>query len=79
MIARLIKKTLYIGFFAFLISNFNRLAKIIFDSFSGLGLKAAGSGLSAADFLHPGRIAQVGLHAKLDREARISPHRRGLI
>ena len=58
-----IKKTLYIGFFAFLIGNFNKLAKIIFDSFSGLGLKAAGSGLSAADFLHPGRIAQVGLDA----------------
>ena len=63
VIARLIKKTLYIGFFAFLIGNFNRLAKIIFDSFSGLGLKAAGSNLSAADFLHPGRIAQVGLDA----------------
>ncbi len=57
------QKTLYIGFFAFLISNFNKLAKIIFDSFSGLGLKAAGSGLSATDFLHPGRIAQVGLDA----------------
>ena len=70
VIARLIKKTLYIGFFAFLIGNFNRLAKIIFDSFSGLGLKAAGSGLSAADFLHPGRIAQVGLDAgKLILEA----------
>jgi type IV secretion system protein TrbL len=63
VIARLIKKTLYIGFFAFLIGNFNGLAKIIFDSFSGLGLKAAGSGLSATDFLHPGRIAQVGLDA----------------
>ena len=63
VITRLIKKTLYIGFFAFLIGNFNRLAKIIFDSFSGLGLKAAGSGLSATDFLHPGRIAQVGLDA----------------
>lgn len=63
VIARLIKKTLYIGFFAFLIGNFNKLSKIIFDSFSGLGLKAAGSGLSASDFLHPGRIAQVGLDA----------------
>jgi TrbL/VirB6 plasmid conjugal transfer protein len=54
VIARLIKKTPYIGFFAFLIGNFNRLAKVIFDIFSGLGLKAAGSSLSAADFLHPG-------------------------
>ncbi len=41
VIARLIKKTLYIGFFAFLIGNFNWLAKIVFESFSGLGLKAA--------------------------------------
>jgi type IV secretion system protein TrbL len=61
--ARLIKKTLYIGLVAFLIGNFNKLSKIIFDSFSGLGPKAAGSGLSASDFLHPGRIAQVGLDA----------------
>ncbi len=63
VIARLIKKTLYIGFFAFLIGNFNKLSEIIFNSFSSLGLKAAGSGLSANDFLHPGRIAQVGLDA----------------
>ncbi len=63
VIARLIKKTLYIGFFAFLIGNFNKLSEIIFNSFSSLGLQAAGSGLSANDFLHPGRIAQVGLDA----------------
>ncbi len=63
VIARLIRKTLYVGFFAFLIGNFNNLAKIIFNSFSGLGLKAAGSGLSADQFLQPGRIAQVGIDA----------------
>jgi type IV secretion system protein TrbL len=63
VIARLIKKTLYIGFFAFLIGNFNKLSEIIFNSFSTLGLKAAGSGLSANDFLHPSRIAQVGFDA----------------
>src|SRR6516225_3283875 len=63
VLAHLIKKTLYVGFFALLIGNFNGLAKIIFDSFSGLGLKAAGSGLSATDLLHPGKIAQVGLDA----------------
>jgi len=34
VIARLIKKTLYIGFFAFLIGNFNKLSEIIFNSFS---------------------------------------------
>src|SRR5262249_45119865 len=30
VIARLIRKTLYVGFFAFLIGNFNTLAKVIF-------------------------------------------------
>jgi type IV secretion system protein TrbL len=63
ILARLIKKTLYVGFFAFLIGNFNTLAKIVFESFSGLGLKAAGSAMSAGDLLHPGKIAQTGIDA----------------
>lgn len=63
ILQRLIKKTLYIGFFAFIIGNFNTLAAIVFNSFSGLGLKAGGSTLSATDFLHPGKIAEVGLDA----------------
>jgi len=63
VIARLIRKTLYVGFFAFLIGNFNALAKVIFNSFAGLGLKAAGSGLSADQFVQPGRVAQVGIDA----------------
>src|SRR6516162_381388 len=63
VLAHLVKKTLYVGFFAFLIGNFNALAKIVFNSFAGLGLKAAGSGLSADQFLQPGRLAQVGIDA----------------
>ena len=63
IIARLVKKTLFVGVFAFLISNWNSLARIVFESFAGLGLKASGTGLSSADFLRPGRIAQVGLDA----------------
>lgn len=63
IIARLVKKTLFVGVFAYLIGNWNNLARIVFESFSGLGLKAAGSGLSPADFLRPGRIAQVGIDA----------------
>src|SRR6202521_1335045 len=63
VLAHLVKKTLYVGFFAFLIGNFNSLAKIVFNSFAGLGLKAAGSSLSAEQLLHPGRLAQVGLDA----------------
>ncbi|WP_422035558.1 P-type conjugative transfer protein TrbL [Reyranella sp.] len=63
VVARLVKKTLFVGVFAFLIGNWNSLARIVFDSFAGLGLKASGTGLSAADFLRPGRVAQVGLDA----------------
>ena len=63
IIARLVKKTLFVGVFAYLIGNWNHLARIVFESFSGLGLKAAGSSLAAADFLRPGRVAQVGIDA----------------
>jgi type IV secretion system protein TrbL len=60
--ARLVRKTLQVGFFAFLIANWNGLAKIIYLSFSGIGLKAAGSG-NPDDLLHPGKIAQIGIDA----------------
>ena len=63
VIAHLVKKTLYVGFFALLIGNFNGLAQVVFNSFTGLGLKAAGSGLSADHFLQAGRLAQVGIDA----------------
>ena len=63
IIARLVKKTLFVGVFAYLIGNWNSLSRIVFESFAGLGLKASGTGLSEADFLRPGRIAQVGLDA----------------
>lgn len=63
VLARLIRKTLYIGFFAFIIGNFNRLAGIVFQSFSGLGLKAGGSSLTADTLLQPGRVALVGIDA----------------
>lgn len=43
---RLVRKTLYIGFFALLLDNFNTLARVVFNSFAGLGLQAAGSGLN---------------------------------
>ena len=63
IIARLVKKTLFVGVFAYLIGNWNSLARVVFESFAGLGLKASGTGLSSADFLRPGRIAQVGIDA----------------
>src|SRR6478672_9888004 len=57
IVARLVKKTLFVGIFAYLIGNWNSLARIVFESFAGLGLKASGSSLSASDFLRPGKIA----------------------
>lgn len=63
ILARLIKKTLFIGIFAYIISNWNALARIVFESFAGLGLQASGTGFTAAELLQPGRVAQVGLEA----------------
>ncbi len=63
IIARLIKKTLFVGAFAYIIGNWNGLARIIFESFAGLGLKASGTAFTTAELLQPGRVAQVGLDA----------------
>ena len=63
VLQRLIKKTLYIGFFAFIIGNFHTLATIVFESFAGLGLKASGDSLTLAEFMKPGSIAATGLEA----------------
>lgn len=63
IIARLVKKTLFVGIFAYLISNWNNLARIVFESFAGLGLKASGTGFAVSDLMRPGKVAQTGLDA----------------
>ncbi|MGP2492858.1 P-type conjugative transfer protein TrbL [Mesorhizobium sp. PUT5] len=63
IIARLVKKTLFVGVFAYIIGNWNNLAKIVFDSFAGLGLMASGTSFTTADLLRPGKVAQTGLDA----------------
>ncbi|KRE89446.1 conjugal transfer protein TrbL [Frateuria sp. Soil773] len=63
VLAKLIRKTLYIGAFAYIIGNFNTLAGIVFRSFVGLGLLASGSSVSIGDFLQPGRLAAIGVQA----------------
>jgi len=63
VIAKLIRKVLYVGAFAYIIGNFNALAGILFRSFAGLGLTASGSTLSMENFLQPGRLAKVGIDA----------------
>jgi type IV secretion system protein TrbL len=63
MIVRLIKKTIFVGAFAYIIGNWNSLAAIVFNSFAGLGLKASGGAFSLADLMRPGKLAQTGLDA----------------
>src|SRR5690606_1227546 len=63
IVGRLLKKVLYVGAFAFILNNFQRLADIIYGSFSGLGLQAAPGDLTAADLLKPGKIAATGYEA----------------
>lgn len=63
VIAKLLRKVLYVGAFAYILGNFNWLAGIVFRSFAGLGLMASGSTLSEAEFLQPGRLAKVGIDA----------------
>ena len=60
---RLIRKVLYVGFFALLINNFRSLSQVVFDSFSTLGIHATGAGLTADDLLRPGKIAGIGYQA----------------
>ena len=63
VMGRLIKKTLYIGTFAFILNNFSMLANVIFSSFAGLGLHVTNNGLTAQDLLRPGRLAGTGYQA----------------
>jgi type IV secretion system protein TrbL len=63
VLAKLLKKILYVGAFAFIINSFSTLADIIFRSFAGLGLTAGGGRLSADDLLRPGFIASTGFDA----------------
>jgi type IV secretion system protein TrbL len=63
LLARLIKKVLYVGAFALILNNFTVLAGTIFKSFAGLGLNAAHSGMTADDLLKPGKLAGAGFTA----------------
>ncbi|WP_207886937.1 P-type conjugative transfer protein TrbL [Pseudomonas sp. 30_B] len=62
VMAKLIRKVLYVGAFAYIIGNFNWLAGIVFRSFAGLGLTATGV-LSMETLLQPGRLAKTGIDA----------------
>ncbi|MDP3737547.1 MAG: P-type conjugative transfer protein TrbL [Hyphomonadaceae bacterium] len=63
IIQSLVKKTLYVGAFAYLFGNFAMLSTIVFDSFATLGLNASAASFSPADLLKPGLVAAEGLAA----------------
>lgn len=63
VIGKFLKKVMYVGVFALIITNFSVLADIIFNSFGGLGLKATNTSLTSADLLRPGYIANTGFTA----------------
>ena len=63
VLVRLVKKTLYVGAFAYIIGNFSTLATAVFNSFASLGIEATGAGLTAADLLLPGKLAGTGFSA----------------
>lgn len=59
----LVKKTLYVGAFAYILGNFAMLSNVVFDSFARLGLTASAATLAPSDLLRPGLIAAEGLAA----------------
>ena len=72
VVPALIRKVLYVGAFAFILNNFSFLANVIFDSFAGLGLRATGSPISAADLMRPGFVAETGFAAAQPLLAEVS-------
>jgi len=53
-------KVLLIGFFAYLINDWQGLSQTVWNGFIQLGLTAGGGSLSRADFLNPGEILRQG-------------------
>lgn len=76
ILQNLVKKTLYVGTFAFIFGNFATLSSIVFDSFARLGLKASAAGFGPADLVKPGLVAAEGLGASkpiFDRVSTLAP------
>lgn len=60
-LAPFFRKVLFIGFFAFLINNWESIANAINQSGAMLGLRAGGGGLTMAELHNPGRVGQIGI------------------
>jgi len=63
VMAKFLRKILYVGVFAFIIGQFATLADVIFRSFAAAGVTAGGGGISASDLLRPGVVASTGFTA----------------
>lgn len=63
VIARFLRKILFVGAFALIIGNFAALADVVFRSFAQAGLTAGGGAMSPDDLLKPGRLAGTGFEA----------------
>ncbi|WP_116091849.1 P-type conjugative transfer protein TrbL [Sphingomonas crusticola] len=63
VLARLIRKILYVGAFAYIINQFSTLADIIFRSFAAAGLTAGGGRMTSDQLLQPGTLAGTGFTA----------------
>src|SRR3546814_6060875 len=61
VIAKLLRKVLDVGAFAYITNNCNCRASIVFRSFAGLGLTATGPAITMENFLQPGRLAKTGI------------------
>src|SRR3546814_15591702 len=72
VIGRFIRKILYVGAFAFILSNFSNLADIIFRSFAAAGITAGGGAMTADDLLKPGRLAGIWFEASWQLPPQVS-------
>lgn len=53
-------KILLIGFFAYLINDWQALSETLYSGFIELGLMAGGGAITAAEFLNPGAVIETG-------------------
>lgn len=60
-VSPMFRKVLFIGFFVFLLNNWDMLTTVIHRSGAMLGLQAGGGSITMADLHNPGRIGQIGI------------------
>jgi type IV secretion system protein TrbL len=62
VLASLVRKTLLVGFFVFLVAQWPTLSKTVVNGFAALGLKAGGGAMSLSDFTtSPSKVVLAGI------------------